>query len=399
VDWTGRRFEVDVGPVAHGGHCVARADGRVIFVRHALPGERVVAEVTQDHGGSFCRADATDVLRASADRVAPPCPLARPSGCGGCDWQHAAAGAQRELKARVVAEALRRIAGIDMPVEVEELPGVRRGLLEWRTRVRLVVDADGRPGLRKHRSHTVMAVAACPIVVAGALDGVLDRRWPPGAELEVVADGAGEVHVVELRGGHKPRRVAGSGTAHEHAAGRPWRLATHGFWQVHPGAAEVLAEVVGQWADAPAAGTAWDLYGGVGLFASVLGEQVGSDGSVLVVESSRRAVADGEANLADLPQVRFQVGKVEDVLGSTELARHRPDVVVLDPPRRGAGRAVIDALAGAGPDRVVYVACDPAALGRDIGSLAAHGYQLAGLRAFDAFPMTHHVECVALLTR
>jgi tRNA/tmRNA/rRNA uracil-C5-methylase (TrmA/RlmC/RlmD family) len=339
------------------------------------------------------------VLLASADRVTPPCPLARPGGCGGCDWQHAAAGAQRELKARVVAEQMRRIAGIDLPVEVEELPGTRGGLLGWRTRVRLVVDADGRPGLRQHRSHTVVAVPACPIAVAGVLDGVLDRRWSPGAELEVVRDGAGEVHVVELRPGAKPRRVAGGGMAHEHAAGRRWSLATHGFWQVHPGAAQVLAEVVGQWAGAPAGGTAWDLYGGVGLFASVLAEQVGAEGTVLVVESSRRAVADGEANLADLPQVRFQVGKVEDVLGSQELAQRRPDVVVLDPPRGGAGRAVIDALADAGPDRVVYVACDPAALGRDVDRLAAHGYRLAELRAFDAFPMTHHVECVALLTR
>src|SRR5947209_1094225 len=137
MNWTGTRIEVEVGPVAHGGHCVARAEGRVVFVRHALPGERVVVEVTEDKGGSFCRADAVEVLEPSPDRVEPPCPVARPGGCGGCDWQHASAEAQRSLKAAVVAEQLQRLAGLDVAVEVEALPG---GLGEWRTRLRMVVD-------------------------------------------------------------------------------------------------------------------------------------------------------------------------------------------------------------------------------------------------------------------
>ncbi|MEU5263375.1 class I SAM-dependent RNA methyltransferase [Amycolatopsis sp. NPDC021455] len=394
TSWLGRVLEVEVGPVAHGGHCVARADGRVVFVRHALPGEQVRVEVTEDNGGSFCRGDAVEVLTPSAHRVPPPCPLAVPGGCGGCDWQHASPDYQRELKAAVVAEQLQRLAGIERDVVVEALDG---GPLDWRSRVRLVAGRDGRAGLRAHHSHRVVALEDCPIAVPGELDDVLARRWRPGSELEVTTDGDGDLHVRELstvRGKVRARQLTG-GVAVQHAAGRDWRLDAHGFWQVHPAAASTLAAVVGEWAEAPAGGSAWDLYAGVGLFASVLAAQVGSAGRVLAVESGRRAVADGERNLADLPQVSWRAGRVEHVVASAE----KPvDVVVLDPPRKGAGKAVVESIVAGSPDRVVYVACDPAALARDVAIFASHGYGLTDLRAFDAFPMTHHVECVALLS-
>ncbi|MFC4000980.1 class I SAM-dependent RNA methyltransferase [Prauserella oleivorans] len=397
ADWTGRTLELDVGPVAHGGHCVSRVDGRVVFVRHTLPGERVLAEVTEDRGKSFCRADAIRVLRPSADRVEPPCPVARPGLCGGCDWQHADGAAQRRLKASVVGEQLRRLAGLDWPVEVEELPG---SLLRWRTRVRFVTGPDGRPGLRAHRSHRVVPLEDCPITLQDAAKTGLSRRARPGTEIEVTEDATGRVHTAELRpAAHgragRPKQLTG-GIAVERAAGRTWRLAAHGFWQVHPAAADTFASVVGEWAAASPGARVWDLYAGVGLFASVLAEQVGPTGSVLAVESGRRAVRDGEANLADLPQVRWRCGRVEHVLSGVD---EQAEVVVLDPPRKGAGRDVVASVVDAVPERVVYVACDPAALARDVATFAEHGYRLARLRAFDAFPMTHHVECVALLTR
>ncbi|HET6711991.1 class I SAM-dependent RNA methyltransferase, partial [Amycolatopsis sp.] len=288
TSWLGRVLEVEVGAVAHGGHCVARADGRVVFVRHALPGEQVRVEVTEDNGGSFCRGDAVEVLTPSPHRVPPPCPLAVPGGCGGCDWQHADPDYQRSLKAAVVAEQLRRLAGIERDVVVEALDG---GPLDWRSRVRLVAGHDGRAGLRAHHSHRVVALDDCPIAVPGELDDVLARRWRPGSELEVTRDGDGDVHVRELstvRGKVRARQLSG-GVAVQHAAGRDWRLDAHGFWQVHPAAASTLAAVVGEWAEAPSGGTAWDLYAGVGLFASVLAAQVGASGHVLAVESGRRA--------------------------------------------------------------------------------------------------------------
>jgi tRNA/tmRNA/rRNA uracil-C5-methylase (TrmA/RlmC/RlmD family) len=406
TDWSGRTFEVEIGPVAHGGHCVARFENRVVFVRHALPGELCVVQVTEDHGGAFCRGDAVQVLRAAPERVTPPCPLARPGGCGGCDWQHASPAAQRELKAAVIAEQLHRLAGLDLPVTVEELPG---GNLGWRTRLRLAVDREGRTGLRGHRSHQVLPLADCPIAVPGLLDGVGDQPERPGTEIELVRDATGRRHLAERRPVPKSKNWRTTwrtgGRAEEHAGGRTWKLRADGFWQVHPALADTLAELVRDWAKAPVGGRAWDLYGGVGLFAAVLAEQVGDTGSVLLVESVRTAVGDAEANLKDLPQVRCVTGRVEKLLrdddgtGDDSQLGADPDVVVVDPPRKGLGGAVVDALAGRHPERVVYVACDPAALARDVATFAGHGYRLTALRAFDAFPMTQHVECVALLER
>ncbi|WP_232663407.1 class I SAM-dependent RNA methyltransferase [Pseudonocardia sp. TRM90224] len=377
--WTDRVLELEVGPVAHGGHCVARHDGRVVFVRHALPGERVRAVVDEDKGGGFCRADTVAVLEPAPTRVSAPCTWARAGGCGGCDLQHVEPAEQRALKAAVLAEQLRRLAGIELDVVVEELPG---GPLGWRSRVRLAVDEEGRAGLRAHRSHDVLAVADCPLAPPDSLHDVLDSGFVPGTEVDVVTDADGVVHV-----------DGSGGPAVQRAAGREWLLSPGVFWQVHPALAETLAGVVREWAAAPRGGTAWDLYGGVGLFASVLAGQVGRDGAVTVVESSGAAVADGRAALADLPQVGWLVGRVEREI--TGLGAE-PDVIVADPPRRGLGRELVDALCAAGPQRLVYVACDPAALARDVGLLAQRGYRMERLRAFDAFPMTHHFESIAL---
>jgi tRNA/tmRNA/rRNA uracil-C5-methylase (TrmA/RlmC/RlmD family) len=403
-DWTGRRLEVEVGPVAHGGHCVARYEGRVVFVRHALPGETVTVEVTEDNGGGFCRADAVEVREAAPGRVIPPCPLADAAlgkdRCGGCDFQHADGETQRELKAAVITEQLQRIAGLDWPVRVQELPG---GLLRWRTRARLAVDRKGNAGFRPSRSHRVIPVADCPITVEGAVEELAERRWRPGAELTVAADGEGELHVTAVdrkpqRRGRQQgvaRQVAGSGVAHETVRGRRFDVGAQGFWQVHKAAPETFTEVVARFAAAPPGGVAWDLYGGVGLFAADLAEQVGPSGSVLLVESSRGAVEDAVSNLRDQPQVAFRAGTVERVLEDEDL--QAPDVVVLDPPRKGAGRQVVEAIAAREPARVVHVACDPAALARDVSLYAENGYRMVDLEAFDAFPMTHHVECVAVL--
>lgn len=403
LDWTDRLLEVDVGPVAHGGHCVARHEGRVVFVRHALPGERVRVVVTEDNGGSFCRADAVGVLEASPDRVEPACAWAGPGGCGGCDWQHATPAAQHRLKAAVVAEQLARLAGIEREVTVEELPG---GPLDWRTRMRMAVTDDGRPGLRVHRSHEVLPVGDCPIAAPGALLPVLERAWTPTAEVEVVRDAEGEVHAAELFEGARHPEI-GSDTAHERAVGRTWALPPAAFWQVHPHAADAVVDAVVEGVGDLAPGAcAWDLYGGAGLIAAPLAERVGPEGRVVLVESDPDATAAAGACLADLPAVQVVRSRVEKVLGdggkrsSTRGGSSLPgppDVIVADPPRKGLGRGLAGQLAEQGAARIVLVACDPAALARDVAALAEHGYRLDALRAFDAFPMTHHVECVATL--
>ncbi|TDE50220.1 class I SAM-dependent RNA methyltransferase [Nonomuraea mesophila] len=410
-------LELTVGPVAHGGWCVARHDGRVVFVRHALPGERVIAHVTEETT-RFLRADAVEILDPSPDRVVPPCPFAGPGRCGGCDWQHATLEAQRRLKAQVVAEQLQRLAGIEREVVVEEVPGAEDGL-GWRTRVQFAALPSGELGLRRHRSHAIEVVDACliahPEVEAVAVE---KHTWPGASGVEVIASSQGDRAVVvkprprrsvtvpdlqvpasvlldQGKGRTVPRR--GSGVLHEQAGERRFRVAGSGFWQVHPGAAETLLDAVLAYAAPEPGEWALDLYCGVGLFAAGLAEAVGPEGAVFGLESEESAVRDARANLRDLPQARVERGRVEDALDRFQI--ERADLVVVDPPRAGLGREVVARVASMEALRIVYVSCDPATLARDLAWLAEGGYTLADLRAFDAFPMTHHVECVALLVR
>jgi tRNA/tmRNA/rRNA uracil-C5-methylase (TrmA/RlmC/RlmD family) len=384
----GDRFEVEVGPVAHGGHCVARApDGRVVFVRHALPGERVTVSVT-DVLARHLRADAVEVHTASPDRVEPPCPWAAPGMCGGCDFQHASPEAQAELKAAVVREQLVRLARLS-PDEVEAL-GVRveplGDPLGWRTRVRYAVDASGRAGLLAHRSHEVVPVDWCRIATPGVrAAGVTDRRWPADDRVDVVGSGAGDVAVVGSASG----LVSGPPRVRERAVGREWSLPVDAFWQVHPAAPDTLAAAVVDLLEPRPHERAWDLYGGAGLFAAALAPLVAE---VTLVESAVPAVEAARSSLADLPNVHIVRSTVERFRSSG-----RPDLVVLDPPRTGAGTTVVRRVAAARPRAVAYVACDPAAFARDVATLRGLGWRLAALRGYDCFPMTHHVECVGLL--
>ncbi|MBA3523630.1 MAG: class I SAM-dependent RNA methyltransferase, partial [Geodermatophilaceae bacterium] len=273
----GDELELEVGAVAHGGHCVARHEGRVVFVRHALPGERVRARVTDDGGGSYLRADAVEVLTSSPSRVSPPCPWSGPGRCGGCDFQHVDPAAQRGLKATVVAEQFARLGGLpDVRVDVEELPG---GPLGWRTRMQFAVDRSGRPGLRRHRSHVIEPVEDCPIAHPGLeVPEVLGRLWGATKEVDVVLAGGSRTVVRRpVRGAAK--RI-GPSSGRMTAAGRGWRVSAGGFWQVHPAAADVLAGCVVDFAAVRAGERCVDLYGGAGLFAGTLAPLVGPSGSV-----------------------------------------------------------------------------------------------------------------------
>ena len=397
-------LELEVGAVAAGGACVAHApDGRVVFVRHALPGERVRAQVTGETK-HFLRADAVEVLQPSPDRVERPCPYAGPGLCGGCDWQHVAVPVQRALKAQLVEQQLRRVAKVERPVVVEAVPGDVDGL-RWRTRVQFAVDRDGRPGLRRHRSHELEHVDLC-LIATKAVEEVGAERlsWPGASGVEVAAEGDQRVVTVTGRRVALPEVDAGvvvegrpvrapHGLRHT-VLGRSFEVAAGGFWQVHPGAAEVLAQAVLDALDPQPGERAVDLYAGVGLFAALLGERVGQTGSVLAVEGDARACADAARNTADLPQVRIRTTPV-DAAAVRRLGR--PDLVVLDPPRAGAGLDVTRALAELRPRRMAYVSCDPASFARDLRVLLDARWTLEDLRGFDLYPMTEHVELVATL--
>ncbi|MFJ9033914.1 class I SAM-dependent RNA methyltransferase [Streptomyces sp. NPDC102274] len=425
----GEEYEVEVGPVAHGGHCVARtAGGRVLFVRHALPGEKIVARVTEgDEDSRYLRADAVKIIEPSKDRVEAPCPNAGPGRCGGCDWQHAKPGAQRRFKGEVIAEQLQRLAGLTpeeagwdgtvMPAPGDKLPAGE--VPAWRSRVQYAVDEDGHAGLRKHRSHEVEPVEHCMIATEGVSElGVERREWPQIATVEAIAaSGSGDRQVIltPREGGRLPlveldkpvsvlrvderdggvHRVHGRAFVRERADGRTYRVGMGGFWQVHPQAPQLLVEAVMQGLMPRKGETALDLYCGVGLFAGAIAERVGETGAVLGIESGKRAVEDARHNLQDMPRVRIEQGKVDQVLPRTRITE--TDLIVLDPPRAGAGKQTVKHLSGLGARRIAYVACDPAALARDVAYFREGGYRPRTLRAFDLFPMTHHVECVAIL--
>ncbi|MGA5423738.1 class I SAM-dependent RNA methyltransferase [Streptomyces lavendulocolor] len=424
----GVEYEVEVGPVAHGGHCIARTgEGRVLFVRHALPGEKVVVRVTEGNEDSrFLRADAVRVLEASKDRVEAPCPYAGPGKCGGCDWQHAKPGAQRRLKGEVVAEQLQRLAGLTpeeagwdgtvMPAEGDKVPAGE--VPAWRTRVQYAVDADGHAGLRKHRSHDVQPIDRCLIAAPGVSElGIEQRDWSGMESVDAIAASGSQdrqvvltprpgarLPLVELNRPVSVLRVAEDGGVHrvhgrpfvrERADDRTYRVGNGGFWQVHPQAADTLVRAVMQGLLPRKGDTALDLYCGAGLFAGALADRVGDKGAVLGIESGKRAVEDARHNLEHFDRVRIEQGKVEQALPRTGITE--VDLIVLDPPRAGAGKQTVKHLAGLGARKIAYVACDPAALARDIAYFRDAGYRVRTLRAFDLFPMTHHVECVAIL--
>lgn len=441
---TGTEVVLDVGPVAHGGHCVARHEGRVIFVRHAIPGEKVRARLTDaEDTAKFWRADVVDVLEASPDRVDH---IWRPADSGrawahghppvgGAEFGHISLARQRSLKADVLAEQLRRLAGVG------QLPDSRAGTsveavgetsdggsgLGWRTRASFSVTPGGRLGMHAHRSGHIIPVSEMPL----ATDAIntlrlwdIDLQGVDRVEVAAPANGSRPLVLLAPAQGTKPKRlraiaaqlpddvsvaafdpvteaveqIRGRLWVQESAAGHDYRVTGAGFWQIHRDAPETLVGAVTEFLQGggflnPGAVVA-DLYAGAGLFTAVLADAVGETGSVLSVEGAPGTSRDARKNLHAAPQVEVVQGRVERVL------RQKPrdfDALLLDPPRAGAGKAVVGQLVASHPRAVAYVSCDPASFARDVGYFRKAGWELKALRAFDLYPHTHHLETVALL--
>jgi len=401
----GREVELEATNMAHGGVAVARLDGRVVFVPDTIPGERVRARITQDSKKSFWRAEALEVLEPSEHRQdhiwgAASIDRAPERRAGGADYGHIEIGHQRALKAHVLADSLKRFGGIERDVEVEALPGAADGT-GWRTRVRLQVAEDGRPGPFAVRSHTVIDVPDLPLATAAVEEvAPLGDVFPGMATVDVLTPSVGGARLVI--GDQTPSTIV------ERVGDRDFQLADTGFWQVHEHAAVTLTEAV-QGAIDPALfdekAANLDLYGGVGLLAAAVGDRFGAGVRITSIESDENATEFASENLADWLGASAITARVERWVRTLadaspgERARLSAATVVLDPPRAGAGRAVLEALAAVTPAQFVYVACDPVALSRDVAILAEHGYTLTGLRAFDLFPNTHHVEAVASFAR
>ena len=390
---TGDLVQVTIEKVAHGGHFIARHDGAVIFVRHAIPGENCTIQITST-GSSFNRADVVSVQSPSEFRVVAPCSFAHRNGCGGCDFQHISVDHQRQLKSDVITEQFSRIAKIDLRVEVEEVGESTH----WRTRAIATTDRNGKLGFFKSRSHSIAPVTDCIICVEGMnFAEIAGRELKGDVRVEISSSNTGErsIALAPTRGEEKARLTEGPAVLHENVAGRTLEVSQESFWQSHKNAPEVLTQAILEFAKIKTGEHVLDLYGGVGLFSAAILDAVGPTGHVDLIEGSRVATADASRNFAGNSNITIATGDVAKLLPRITAA----DVVVLDPPRDGAGKDAVAHIARLAPRAIVYVACDPAALARDTGYLSDNGYSLVKVRAFDLFPMTHHIECVALYAR
>jgi tRNA/tmRNA/rRNA uracil-C5-methylase (TrmA/RlmC/RlmD family) len=389
----GDRFVTTIEKVAHGGHFIARHLGAVIFVRHAIPGEEVEIEITGT-GSSFNRADVVKVFTASADRVSAPCKFAHRAGCGGCDFQHISLPRQRQLKSEVITEQFSRIAKRDLNVEVEEVGAP----LGYRTRFNAVTTSNGDLGFKQARSNKVVPVSDCRILQPEIkYQELSSRKWKGNLRVEVTLSSTGGRTIATGYASDESvvRTSEGPDIAEYSVNGFKLEVAQRSFWQSHKLAPTVLTQVVSEYANLQAGDHVLDLYGGVGLFTSQFLEAIGESGRVDLVEGSKSATADAMRNFASFTNVKVHTGDVAKLLPRFS----KTDVIVLDPPREGAGKEVVAAMLALKPRSIIYVACDPAALARDTTYLSAAGFEISKIRAFDLFPMTHHIETVALFSQ
>ena len=427
---------VRVDRPANGGDAVGRLeDGRVVFVRGAIPGELVEARVVDTRSDSFWRAEAIDILDPSPHRVDVICPAAA-HGAGCCDLAFIEPGHARTLKAQALEDVLVRVGhfaadrvhdwcAVDADPDAPPAIGIRSlsdDATGWRVRTRLAVDDAGRCGQHRFHSGELVVGVDCVQPVTGLLDGLDERRFTPGGELAIVADDEGRRHITELapveptrRGARRDRGrsaaqrrrrrvesrrattvLEGDEAARQRVGHREWTIPVTGFWQAHSAAPTVYAATVAEFVSSTSttrSATCWDLYGGAGIFAGALLDTI-APRAVHIVDSDAAALhAADEVFAAEGSPVTTHRGEVAEVIE----ALPSPDVVVLDPPRTGAGTRVVDRIVAALPEAVVYVGCDAARFARDLALFGERGYAVTQMRAFDAFPLTHHVEAIALL--
>ena len=369
---------------AHGGVFVARPEGKVVLVEGALPGELVEAEITEE-AKSFLRARVTRVLEASEHRRDHFWPEAN-SGAGGADFGHIELEEQRRIKSEILSEALSRMAGLDLSpkvVAVDDSDG-----LGYRTRVQLHVAPDGTVGVKGSRSNDVIPVTSLPLANQEINELGLHTRRFPGKKKIFIASSPDSLQW-SIDG-----ELGGSKVITEVVGGRVFDLKPGVFWQAHRLAPKVLLDgVLAHLSELEPGSEVLDLYAGAGLFAANIAARF-PESKAHAVELSEAAVQSGKSSAKGVKNLSFEKS---DVLVYLRAREKEIATVVLDPPRSGAATKVINQLVRLKAKHIVYVACDPVALARDIGLLREAGYELESLEAFDIFPHTHHFETLATL--
>ncbi|MDR1790933.1 MAG: TRAM domain-containing protein [Propionibacteriaceae bacterium] len=381
---SGETIRLRIGGPAHGGTCVARRDGQVVFVYGTAPGELVEVEIIESRS-KLLFARATQILEPSADRIAHIWPLAERTFVGGADLGHITAAAGRRWKAEVVAQQLLRIAHLEVDVEVQETAP-----LAYRTRIEAVVSEGGGLAMHKQHSHDLIEIDSMPLAVDAITElAPWDGRYRPGERITVVHSSGADEQPAQTRiatGAHLFEHVVLDGQRYQ------YRVNDDGFWQVHLEAPRRLVQQVQATLPSTTPLTVFDLYCGSGLFTLPL---VQAGHRVYAVESNEAAAANALFNTEG--NARVFAADVLQALQRRTLP-NRADVILLDPPRAGVGRQVVEAICARQPAHIIYVSCDPASLARDTNYLSQHGYHLTHLQALDLFPHTHHIESIAQFT-
>ena len=379
---------LNIGNIANGGHFIGRHNDQIVFVRHSLTGERANVKITAVNS-KFAFGDAIEIIKKSRDRVNAPCKYAHPEGCGGCDFQHIDPIAQLNLKKIVIQDQFKRIAKIEINPEIISEDSLKG--LNWRTRLNLAISENKKLGLHAHKSNKIIEIDECLIAVEGINKSkIFNEKWENEDNIKISYSSANDINISQLG-----KNISGPDKLNEVVDDNKYYISPKSFWQSHKNAPEFILEQVLKFANIKEGERVCDLYGGVGLFTLPISKILGENGEVHLIEVNRVCIDDATELFADIKNIFIHHGTVEQKLGSIK----KINTIILDPPRNGVSKQVINQMIEKKPQTIIYVSCNPSTLARDTKILIDNNYTLTKIVGLDLFPMTHHVECVASFTK
>jgi len=384
----GEILTLDIGNIANGGHFVARHDNQIIFVRHAISGETAKVKITAINS-KFAFGDAVEILQSSKDRVPPPCKYSHPDGCGGCDFQHINYDVQSDLKKEVLKDQFKRITKVDISPDIVTTDPPNG--LHWRSRLNLAISENKKVGLRAHKSNTVIEIDECLIALNEInKSDIFTKNWDNEENLKISCSSTNEINVSQFE-----KSILGPDKLTENVDKNTYTISPKSFWQSHINAPGLLLQQVMKEANIKQDEIVCDLYGGVGLFTLPISKLIGKNGQVHLIEMNDTCIEDANIMFKHIDNIYIHHGTVEQKLGSVK----NIDTIILDPPRNGVSKQVINQMIEKKPNTIIYVSCNPSTLARDSKVLLENKYILSNIVGLDLFPMTHHIESVASFKR
>ena len=380
----GEILTLDIGNIANGGHFVARHDNQIIFVRHAISGETAKVKVTAINS-RFAFGDAVEILKPSKDRVPPPCQYSHPEGCGGCDFQHINYDVQSDLKKEVLKDQFKRITKIDISPEIITV-NPSDGL-HWRSRLNLAISENKKVGLRAHKSNSIIEINECLIALKEInKSDIFSANWDSEENLKISCSNTNQINISQFN-----KSIIGPEKLTENVDNNEYTISPKSFWQSHINAPGLLLQQVMKEANIQQDEIVCDLYGGVGLFTLPISKLIGKNGQVHLIEMNDTCIEDANNMFEHIDNVFIHHGTVEQKLGSVK----KIDTIILDPPRNGVSKQVMNQMIEKKPHTIIYVSCNPSTLARDSKVLLDNKYSINNIVGLDLFPMTHHIESVA----